>query len=424
MAALAETSQCPARNSRVGPGVLLAMAKPQSSVAEMQGLYGPFTVAERVLQRIWLQQDFAVAQARLTDGRALQVGSPGRWNLLGGPDFKDARLLIAGREMSGDVEVHFNATDWSAHAHAANPAYANVVLHVLLFPPTAGARKQRRADGLEIPALVLLPLLHRDLEEYAADDALERLTARDDWRVIEELANEPLEARRAALAAVARERWERKVAHARQRIDRLGWSAAAHHTALEILGYRQNRLPMLGVAERFPLVQWTRPDTPQAALRAVTGWQRHGVRPANRPLARLDQYQRWVAGSPGWPGELERCCQRLPERIGATFSATVPSRRANGFVSWRSDFAHLTSGAVGGPRLDTLVCDGFLPLGAARCGRPDLFELWFNWFPGDLPDQLRGALPRLGVCGGVGQPLCHGWGQGLLGWLIAREFRA
>lgn len=399
------------------------MAESLSSVAEMQGLYGPFVIAERVLQRIWLQQDFSMSRARLHDGRSLQVLSPGRWNLLGGPDFRDAKLVVAGREVVGDIEVHFHAADWTAHGHAANPTYANVVLHVLLFPPTLGARAQRRADGTEIPALVLLPLLPRDLEEYAADEALERLTARDDWRVVEELAREPLEARRRVLMDLARGRWERKVAHARQRIDRLGWSAAAHHTALEILGYRQNRLPMLAAAERFPLAQWVRPETPPAVLRQVNGWQRHGVRPLNRPVARLDQYHRWVRARPAWPAELEQLCRRIPERIGGT-SPSGASRRATGFAQWRADFARITAESVGGPRLDTLVCDGFLPLGAAQSGAPGLFELWFNWFPGDMPDQLRAALPHLGLCGGVGQPLCHGLAQGLLGWLIERGVRS
>ena len=401
------------------------MAQVTHTVAEMQGLYGPFTVAERVVQRIWLQQDFSATPARLVDGRSLQVLAPGRWNLLGGPDFKEARLVIEGREVTGDVEVHFHAADWTAHGHATNPDYARVVLHVLLFPPAPGARRQRRSDGVEIPALVLLPLLHRDLEDYAADDALERLTARDDWRVIEELANRPLTERRESLRELARARWQRKVVHAQQRIDRLGWSTAAHHTALEILGYRANRVPMLAAAERFPLAQWVRAETPAAALRGVTGWQRQGVRPANRPSSRLDQYHRWVRAVPDWPQQLERLCGRLAEPARATqHKATAPIRRRAGFASWRADFNQLTAAVVGGPRLDTLVCDGFLPLGATRSGAERLFDYWFNWFPGDMPDQIQAALPRLGLTGGQGEPLCHGLAQGLLAWLIERDFRS
>ena len=47
------------------------MAGSAQAVAEFQGLYGPFTVAEKVLQKIWLRRDFALPRARLTDGRAV-----------------------------------------------------------------------------------------------------------------------------------------------------------------------------------------------------------------------------------------------------------------------------------------------------------------------------------------------------------------
>ncbi|WP_415910490.1 DUF2851 family protein [Oleiharenicola sp. Vm1] len=288
------------------------MASPELSVAEMQGLYGPFTMHERVVQKIWLQQDFAGAKAALADGRALEIVSPGRWNLLGGPDFRHARLRVDGREVCGDVEVHFHAQDWTAHGHAENPAYDGVVLHVLLFPPPPGARTQRRRDGAEIPALVLLPLLHRDLEEYAADDALEVLTARDEWRRLEALANLPLAELRARLQERAERRWRTKVASARQRVAKLGFEGAAHHAALEILGYRHNRVPMLAAAERWPLAAWRDGLAADAALAAVTGWQHHGVRPANHPRARLAQYRQWTARVPNWPQRLMGWGEALP----------------------------------------------------------------------------------------------------------------
>src|SRR5688572_30260571 len=106
----------------------------EHAVAELQGLYGPFTMHEKIVQKIWLQGEFDARRAQLLDGRPLEIISPGKWNLLGGPDFFGARLRIDGRDVHGDVEIHFHAADWMAHGHAANPSYANVVLHVVLFP--------------------------------------------------------------------------------------------------------------------------------------------------------------------------------------------------------------------------------------------------------------------------------------------------
>lgn len=403
------------------------MAKLELAVAEMQGLYGPFTMHERVVQKIWLQQDFAARAATLLDGRALEIVSPGRWNLLGGPDFKHAQLRLGGREVGGDVEVHFHAQDWTSHGHAGNSAYADVVLHVLLFPPAVGARPQRRGDGAEIPALVLLPLLHRDLEEYAADDALEALTARDEWRRLEELANLPLETLRDRLRTLAEKRWQAKVASARLRVAKLGFEGAAHHAALEILGYRRNRVPMLATAERWPLGAWRDGVAAVAdvALATVHGWQCHGVRPANHPRTRLAQYAQWIARAPDWPQGLTEWGAALPTLAFLPDVTTAHARRAGEFRRLRERLGReVLAEAIAGPRFDTLVCDGFLPLLAAAQARPGLDVFWFHWFAGDLPDSVRRGLRKLAITGSRDHPLCHGVGQGLLAWLIEREFCA
>jgi Protein of unknown function (DUF2851) len=400
------------------------MATGFNHVAEMQGLYGPFTMAERVVQKIWLRGDFDRSRAVLADGRTLAVRSTGAWNLLGGPDFRDARLVIDGREITGDVEVHFHVADWRAHGHEADRAYDHVALHVVLFPPGAGEPAARRGDGREIPALVLLPLLHRDLEEYASDDALEAITARDEWQHLAELAAWPAAELQELLQAKARERWRQKVHFAKLRIARLGWPAAAHQTALEILGYRRNRAAMLALAARFPLEAWNQGAEPPGIFTAGGApWQLQGVRPANHPRTRLQQYRQWVTASPDWPDRLLRLMDRWPE----SGSITTPTRLARLSFDLKkrrqSLAADLVAGAVGGTRLDNLACDGFLPLRAARTGQ-DCLGLWFHWFLGDVPAQVRRTLPKLGVTTGRLQPLCHGYAQGLLGWFLEREARA
>jgi hypothetical protein len=84
----------------------------------------------------------------------------------------------------------------------------------------------------------------------------------------------------------------------------------------------------------------------------------------------------------------------------------------------------ICAGAVGGPRFDTLVCDGLLPLlatGENGVGARDYFGLWQIWFPGDLPEALPPVLRMLGVFAAPKRPACHGPAQGLLGWLIESE---
>lgn len=66
-----------------------------------------------------------------TDGREIKVRHAGLHNRDSGPDFIGARLLIGGEEWAGNVEVHIKASDWYRHHHDSDPAYSNVILHLV-----------------------------------------------------------------------------------------------------------------------------------------------------------------------------------------------------------------------------------------------------------------------------------------------------
>jgi hypothetical protein len=391
------------------------------AVAEMQGLDGPFSFPERLFQQIWLRGDFEVARAATADGRAVRVLHPGRWNLLGGPDFKGAQLQLGDLKVRGDVEVHLHECDWATHAHAADEAYDHVVLHVVLFPPANFFSRGR--DGRPIPVLALLPLLHRDLEEYAADDAMESLANRPAARAPGELGGlAPAELER-LLRRCAGMRWRQKVSFARLRLARLGWVSACHHAALEILGYRFNRAPMLRVATAWPLPAWTAGEgTADEAFGAEANrWSVQGARPANHPRRRLRQYAAWAHERPDWPARLEALARALPAGSGLADGSTVDFRRTHALAKFSARLAcEICADAVGGARLDNLVCDGFWPLLAAR-GADGFFAWWFHWPSGDVPPLVTGGLRRLGVFTQRAKPACHGFAQGMLGWMLARE---
>jgi hypothetical protein len=395
-------------------------------VAEIQGLYGPFSFSEKLLQQIWLRGDFDLTRARTTDGRAITIKHPGRWNLLGGPDFKDARISLGGSEVIGDIEVHLRAADWAAHRHSADQAYAKVVLHVVLFPTddhlTAGV------EGRGIPLLVLLPLLNHDLEEYAADEAVERLADHPLAQARRELVALPLEKLEAELLRNAELRWRQKVHYAKLRIDRLGWDAACHHTALEILGFRFNRAPMLSIAGAAPLPMWIGAGAQLAEemhARFVSAWSKQGVRPANHPKARLRQYARWVGQRPDWPRLLAEHVASLPAVSLSDVPQTAAMRRTHKLaVLARRLNDEILGGELGGTRFNTMVCDGLLPLLAARAGDGDrLLGLWHVWPAGDVPARYGHLLRELGAIDQRTRPLCHGVVQGLIGWLLLADER-
>lgn len=130
-----------------------------------------------------------------------------------------------------------------------------MILHVVLFPPPPGSITIGAA-GREIPVLPFLPWLHHDLEEYAAEEAVEHLANRPASLVLERLGGLAPAQLDQLLRGHSEQRWRQKVHFARLRMQRLGWEAACHSTALEILGYRFNRTPMLRVAGQWPLAAW------------------------------------------------------------------------------------------------------------------------------------------------------------------------
>jgi hypothetical protein len=182
---------------------------------------------------------------------------------------------------------------------------------------------------------------------------------------------------------------------------------------------------MLAVAGRYPLETWTRDIEPEEVFAEFREqWHGQGMRPANHPLNRLRQYHRWVAAHPDWP---QRLLDRMPFKAALAAQNEIPTRIARqllGLKTLREDLAgEILSHAVGGTRMDNLVADGFLPLLAAQTGN-ELGPTWYHWFIGDIPAQLRLALPRLGLVDGRGWPYCQGGAQGLLGWILGQQARA
>ncbi len=384
-------------------------------VEEFQGLYGPFQVSERVLQKIWLKLAFNAGGLKDERDRPIRVHFPGCWNRLEGPDFKDAIFEIDGVRTQGDVEIHFARRDWEYHGHHLNPEFDGVKLHVVYRPWRSGDLATRTLSGKAIPTATLIDLLWYDLEEYACEDSILESTGSESEAAVEALGSRSLDSRRKLLRDGASARWDEKLRFAGQRVDRLGWAEACHFTVLEVLGYASNRIPMLRVASEWPWERFSalRPDVDALWDAGVSGWRVSGVRPANHPRLRLEQYLEWSRLVPDWPEALARLGAELEQRaLGETTCDAF--RRLAGLKSLRQSFFEKVAGAaVAGAKFDTLVCDGFLPLLSARLER-NLSGYWEHWYSGNVPDDLVLGLKRLGVLESPRFPRSNGWNQGLL----------
>ncbi len=83
----------------------------------------------------------------------IDIISPGMQNSDAGPDFINAKIKIAETLWAGNVEIHINASDWYKHNHHLNPAYNNVILHVVLNNDREVFNQKKE----KIPAFVLVP---------------------------------------------------------------------------------------------------------------------------------------------------------------------------------------------------------------------------------------------------------------------------
>lgn len=88
-------------------------------------------IREDFLQYLWGQHLLPTAPLSLSNGERLDILSYGEINPYGGPDFFNARLRIGTLQWAGNVELHTASSQWYAHHHEQDPAYGNVILHVV-----------------------------------------------------------------------------------------------------------------------------------------------------------------------------------------------------------------------------------------------------------------------------------------------------
>ena len=86
---------------------------------------------EAFLHYLWRFQKFTHRNFKTPGGESIEILFPGYWNHGSGPDFKEAKLYIAGIQWSGSVELHLKSSDWYRHHHHKDAQYDNVILHVV-----------------------------------------------------------------------------------------------------------------------------------------------------------------------------------------------------------------------------------------------------------------------------------------------------
>lgn len=106
---------------------------------------------EDFLHYVWKFQKFDGSNFLTSNSGKLHIKSQGSHNLDSGPDFFNAQIEIDGQLWAGNVEIHIKSSDWYAHNHQVDPAYNNVILHVVWEHDTDIFRN----DGSIIPTFII-----------------------------------------------------------------------------------------------------------------------------------------------------------------------------------------------------------------------------------------------------------------------------
>jgi hypothetical protein len=254
-----------------------------------------------------------------------------------GPDFRGALLALAdGTLLRGDVEIHRRARDWTAHRHAHDGAYANVVLHVvqLLDAPALDA------SGRAIPTVVLSPQASPPPALAAWSSPPQPLYP------LETVLSEPPCVRdpAAVLAIVAdagRERFRGKAARFEGDLgsgldspDQVLWRGIA-----EACGYSRNVTPFGLLAQAVPWLEVARVAGERGAvgvaglLLGAGGLRAVASLPEAHAWAVLQRRRRWrqALDAAAW----DQCARR---------AANAPAQRCRGlaelaarWAAWRTD---------------------------------------------------------------------------------------
>lgn len=112
---------------------------------------------EDFLHYIWKFKKFDFLKAETAEGESLEIFKIGAHNQTqAGPDFFNAKLKIDGQLWAGNIEIHLKSSDWYTHQHETDPAYDNVILHVVWEHDVEVYRK----DNSPIPTLILCDLIN------------------------------------------------------------------------------------------------------------------------------------------------------------------------------------------------------------------------------------------------------------------------
>lgn len=200
---------------------------------------------ESLLHFIWRYQPYTLNGLKTLTGENIEIIDPGLYNTDSGPDFTNAKIRIGNTIWAGNVEMHIKSSDWFAHNHHTNPAYNNVILHVVIeHDKEATTSLGETIQTLVVPYPAELEKRYSDLIE-----STRWIPCADKIRQIDTLHLS------ATIDRMLAERLEAKTHRAEEMVIKAqsSWEEAFYRDTCRSFGLKSNTLPFQLLAQSLPL---------------------------------------------------------------------------------------------------------------------------------------------------------------------------
>ncbi len=189
---------------------------------------------EELLHYVWRMQRLDCTNLLTTQGEKINILEFGNYNRNAGPDFTHARIQIGDTLWAGHVEMHLKASDWMRHGHQSDPAYHNVILHVVLEEDLPIPHP----DGTRIPCLEIRSRIPQKVAKR-----YKSLQHNSDWISCQKLITEvPTITCQLWLDRLLVERMERRCIYIKQTLEdyKFDWEACLYQCLVRSFGMRVN----------------------------------------------------------------------------------------------------------------------------------------------------------------------------------------
>jgi hypothetical protein len=199
---------------------------------------------EALFQFIWQYSLYRPDGLQTADGIPVTVVHPGSLNRHAGPDFTGARIRIGNTLLIGAVELHVRSSDWAKHGHDSDPAYRNIILHVVHT-----VDRETAIQG--VPTLELGP----QIPDYVVNQYTSLLQTPQAIPCAQGHGTVPVLTKESWLSRILAERWEGRLEGWAGRLQALSgdWNRLFYERLAAGFGFKVNAEAFVHLAQITPL---------------------------------------------------------------------------------------------------------------------------------------------------------------------------